>query len=261
MRQSASCGLGLQGEAKIDHFGQEGRIRGTLLFFAVRPARLRMDLLAPPPLQGPVATLTSDGVRFAFADLRQHRFFVGPAAPCNIARLTTVPIAGHVLVGLLRGQAPVLRHEPSRTRIAWNSSGFYELTLEGAHESSERIRLVPHDADRDRPWSEQRVRVLDVEVRQQGIVLYHAELDEHAAAPMASPALPEIPGDPTIAVSGPHCTAEVPRTIHVEVPGKSEDIRFRYVKLEWNPPLAEGTFTQDRPQGMPLVRVGCEEPH
>ena len=50
--------------------------------FALWPARIRMDVIGPMNI-GVVATLTSDKA-FALADLREKRFFYGPASACNI---------------------------------------------------------------------------------------------------------------------------------------------------------------------------------
>ena len=116
LRATGACGTGLQAAAKIDHFGEKGRVRGDLLMFASIPARIRMDIVSPFGVT--VATLASDGREFSLADLREKRFFIGPASACNIARLTTVPIPGSVLVELLRGQPPVLIHPESAKRRA-----------------------------------------------------------------------------------------------------------------------------------------------
>src|SRR4051812_39307535 len=67
------CGMGIHASAKIDHFGKGGRVRGDLLFFALWPARLRMDVIGPMNV-GIVATLTSDEKKFALSDLREKRF-------------------------------------------------------------------------------------------------------------------------------------------------------------------------------------------
>jgi hypothetical protein len=251
------CGIGIHASAKIDHFGRGGRVRGDLLAFAIWPDRLRMDVVSPFGVT--LATLTSDGNRFSLYDLREKRFFVGPASACNIARLTTVPMPGHVLVSLLRGEAPVLKHGPNDTSIAWDPGGYYVVTVNGTNAAEERIKLVPHPDDYKKPWEQQRVRILDVEVRQQGIVLYHAKLEDHKPAPSDKPRVDPDGIDPPIPTSGPTCNAELPRRIHVEVPGKDEDVLFRYDTVTWNPPLAEGTFTQPIPGGVDVQRVMCED--
>lgn len=257
MHASQDCGLGIQASAKIDHFGKGGRVRGDLLMFALWPARLRMDVIGPMNV-GIVATLASDSERFALADLREKRFFYGPARACNIARLTTVPMPGHVLVSFLRGSAPVVRHEPAASSIAWSTSGYYVVRLGGVAGAEQVLHLAPHPDDFGRPWEQQRLRVLDVEVRQQGLVLYHAELDDHQATPMAKPRVDPDGLDPPVPVSGPVCSAELPRRVRVEVPGTDEDVLFRYEEVAWNPPVIDGLFAAPPSTGLTVQHVTCD---
>src|SRR5690606_21543152 len=139
------------------------------------------------------------------------RFLHGPAAACNIARLTTIEMPGHVLVSLLRGEAPILKHGDADATISWDSGGYYVVTIKSTRQAEEEIRIAPHPADFGLPWDKQRMRVVDVVVRQEGWVLYHAELDEHAPAPMSGPRVDPDGLDPPIPPSGPVCTAELPR--------------------------------------------------
>jgi hypothetical protein len=119
--------------------------------------------------------------------------------------------------------------------------------------------VTPRPEDFAKPWAEQRMRVLDVTVRQQGLVLYHAALDEHAPAQTA-PARVDSEGiDPPIPPSGPACDAEIPRTIHVEVPGLGDDVLFRYEQVMWNPPIPEGLFQQQSQAGMSVTPVSCQD--
>jgi hypothetical protein len=257
MHATYACANALQASAKIDHFGEEGRVRGDLMLFAARRARLRMDVVSPFGVA--LATLTSDGEHFGFADLRDKTFFTGPAAACNIARLTTVPVPGHVMVGLLRGEAPVLKHDAAATALAWDTHGWWTLTIAGTRQAREEIHLAPRPDDWGRPWEQQRMRVLDVRVVQQGYVLYHAELSDHASEPTAGPRLDPDNLEPPTPPSGPACDAEVPRRIHVEVPVPEADVRFVYQQLSWNPPLLAGTFDQPAPPGMRVEAVTCPE--
>jgi hypothetical protein len=259
MHASFACGNAVQSNAKIDHFGEHGRVRGDLMLYAARPARIRMDVVSPFGVA--LATLTSDGTSFSLTDLRDKVFYEGPASACNIARLTTVPVPGHVLVDLLRGEAPVLKHEPAGTTLSWDSHGWWVLTVASTREAREEIHLAPRPDDWNKPWDQQRMRVLDVRVEQQGYVLYHAELEDHAGAPTAGPRQDpdNLPGEPPIPPSGPVCDAEVPRKIHVEVPNPEADVRFVTTQITWNPPLPEGTFAQPVPAAMRVERVDCRE--
>ncbi len=256
LHASQDCGLGVQAAAKIDHFGKQGRVRGDLLLFALWPARLRMDAVSPFGVT--LATLTSDGKAFSLSDLREKKFLVGPASACNIARLTTVAMPGHVLVSLLRGDAPVLKHDAAQSSLAWDRSGHYVVKLAGANQTEEEIHLEPHPDDLAKPWSEQRMRAKRVRVVQEGIVLYDAELDDHKAMATAKERVDPDGIDPPIPPSGPMCSAELPRRIHVKVPGTESDVQFRYDSASWNPPLVEGLFTQPVPGGLEIVRVTCD---
>lgn len=252
------CGIGIHASAKIDSFNaKEGRVRGDLLAFAVWPDRLRLDIISPFGVT--LWTLASDGTRFSVNDLRAKRFFTGAPSACNIARLANVPMPGHVLVSILRGEAPVLKHGEADESIAWDRGGYYVLTIKGNNGSVERVHVAPHPDDLALPWEKQRLRVLDVVVEQQGIVLYHAELSGHQASGMSVPQVDPAMIDPPIPTSGPQCTAELPRNIHVEVPGKDQDVLFRYDDVKWNPPLPDGVFTQPIPGGVQIVPVRCDE--
>ncbi len=256
MKESGKCGNGLQADAKFDHFGEKGRVRGELLLYAVAPASVRLDAVSPFGVT--LATLTSDGSKFALSDLREKVFLEGPADACNIARLTTIPIPGHVLVSLLRGRAPVLKHDESATTIEWSRGGYYVVRLKGTRDAEEELHLQVDPADMEKPWSEQRLRVVDVTVRQKNAVLYHAELGDFFSAPMASSRIDPDGLDAPIPPSGPECHADLPKRIHVEVPNPSQDILFRYDKATWNPPLIDGLFVQRATGGMRTERVTCE---
>lgn len=256
MHATYACAHGVQANAKIDHVGEEGRVRGDLLLYAARPARLRMDVISP--FGAALATLTSDGKKFALSDLRSKRFFVGPASACNIARFTTVAVPGHAFVDLLRGEAPVLKHEPAGSAIAWDSRGYWVLTIGGSRGAHEEIHMAPSPDDWTLPWDQQRMRILDVRVEQQGFELYHAELSDHAAASTAPPRLDPDGLSPPLPPSGPPCQAELPRKIQVEVSSPASDLRLLYREVHWNPPLPADVFDQQPLPGMAIEPVTCE---
>ena len=226
MHATLACGNGIQANAKFDLFGEHGRGRGELLLFAVRPARIRLDIVSP----------------FGVA----------------LATLTAVPVPGHVLVDLLRGEAPVLRHTPQAATITWSAQGYWVLFIPSTSDAREEIHIAPRPDDWTKPWEQQRMRVLDVRVEQQQYVLYHAELTEHAATATAGPREDPDGLAPALPPSGPPCDAEIPRKIRMEVPDPEADVRFQYQDRKWNPPLPEGTFEQPAPPGMPVEPVNCE---
>lgn len=256
MRDTGRCGTGVHANAKIDDFSKRGRVRGSLLMFASTPSLLRMDAISPFGVT--LATLTADGKNFALSDLREKHFYVGPATACNIARLIRVPIPPHALVSLLRGQAPVVKHEAGASKMAWNSGGYYVVKLTGNRNAEEEIHLAPHPDDFALPWNAQRMRVIDVALRQDGFMVYHAEMKGHAPAPTDVARVDDLGIDPPIPPSGPECRAELPRSFKLQVPSTDEDVLVQYDDVKWNPPLPEGVFTQQRPPGLDEAAVVCE---
>jgi hypothetical protein len=254
MKASYACVNGVQGEAKIDHFSPKGRVRGDLFLTAVNPDRVRFDVVS---FGTTLYTLTSDGDKFQLLDVKEKVFMNGPASACNLARLTQVPVPGHVLVSLLRGEAPVLAHASGSGSINWDPAGYFRVLLTGKNEASQEIHLGIRPEDVNKPWEQQRVRVLDVRVAQRGVDLYDAEMRNHEPAHTA-PARVDPDGiDPDIQPSGPACDAELPRSIRMKVPNTEEDVVFQYKEAKWNPPLLPGAFEQKMPGGVRPMYVTC----
>ncbi|MEZ4299620.1 MAG: hypothetical protein R3B70_32020 [Polyangiaceae bacterium] len=258
MKASYSCVNGVQGQAKIDHLSKQGRIRGDLYLLAQNPDRVRFEVVSP---FGPMLfLLTSDGREFRLLDVKNKQFLYGPPKACNLARMTQVPVPGHALVSLLRGEAPVLVHTAPEARIAWEGEGgFYRLLLDSKHGATEEIHLTVHPGDFDKDWQQQRVRVTDVRVAQMGVDLYHAELSNHTPMNTAPPRVDEDGIEPDIPPTGGVCTAELPRSIHMKVPGSDDDVIFQYKDAAWNPPVIEGAFTQQESAGVMKGFVDCED--
>jgi hypothetical protein len=257
MKATYACTNGVQGTAKIDHFSPQGRIRGDVYLFAVNPDRVRFDVVSP--FGATLFTLTSDGDRFEMLDLKEKQFLHGPSSPCNLARLTQVPVPGHALVALLRGEAPVLVHQPPQATIAWDKDRFYRILVQSTRDAVEEIHLEIRPEDWDRPWNEQRVRVTDVRVAQRGADLYHAELRNHEAAHTAPPRKDPDGLEEPIPPIGGACDAELPRSIRMTVPNTQEDVIFQYKEAAWNPPIIPGAFEQPVPDGVRKVYVTCDE--
>jgi hypothetical protein len=257
MKATYACVNGVQGTAKIDHFSPKGRIRGDLYLFAVNPDRVRFDVVSP--FGATLYTLTSDGDRFEMLDIKEKQFLYGPSTPCNLARLTQVPVPAHALVALLRGEAPVLVHQPSGGKITWEKDGFYKLLIQSTRDASEEIHLEIRPEDTQKPWQEQRIRVTDVRVSQRGTDLYHAELKNHQAAKTAEPRTDPDGIDEPIPPSGPLCDAELPRSIRMRVPNTEQDVIFQYKEAKWNPPIMPGAFQQPVPGGVRKSYVTCSK--
>jgi hypothetical protein len=259
VKASYQCERGVKGEARIDHFSDQGRVRGKLLLFASQPDRLRFDVMSPPPFNSIVSTLTTADRRFALADLRERKFYEGPATACNVARLTAVALEAHVLVSLLGGRAPLLVHRDGDLGIEWNYEGYYVIRIPSTRGAFEELHVAPTPADYQKPWMSQRLRVLDVRVAQQGIELYHASMGAHEWANTAPPQVDPDGLEPAVMPSGPACSVEIPRKIHIEVKEREQDVLFRYDDVKLNPPLPSGVFTQSMPEGMERIRVECAD--
>ncbi len=254
LHQVQSCNRGLSGEGKIDYFGKQGRVRGSLLFLAASPESVRLDVVSP--FGATVSTLTSDGRKFALYDLRQKQFLYGPANACNLGRFTGVPMPPHALVSLLRGEPPLLVHEPAQASLIWEG-GRYVVRIASKHSTTQEIAIAPRDADYDKPYAQQHLTLESVEVRQQGYVLYRAELEAHAPATTASARVDPDGIDPDLPPSGPVCSASLPRRLHLEVPAEQQDVVLSISEIVHNPPLAGGVFEQGPPGGVSVRASPC----
>jgi len=256
MRASQACSVAVSGEASLDYFGEGGRVKGNLLYLAASPERVRLDVFSP--FGATLSTLTSDGQRFNWLDLRNKRFVRGPANTCNLQSFTQVPLPPHAFVQLLRGEAPVLRHEPSATSIDW-SGGSYAIRIHGAHQAEQEIRLIPTDADYTLPFDRQRVRVLSVKVTQANVPLYEVQLSGHEAAATATARVDPEGIDPPVPPSGPACRAELPRRIHFIVGDAEHDLVLDNKEIQHNPPLQNGVFAVQPVAGVAVQRSPCGE--
>ena len=257
MKDNYACANGVQGEAKIDHFGPRGRIRGTIQLFAVNPARVRIDVLSP--LNTMIYTLTSNGKDFQMLDVQEKKFLYGPAKPCNLARMTQVPVPGHVLVWLLRGEAPLLKHERDKPTIKWSEDGHYQVDISSVNQAQQQLHLEVHPDDFDKPYAEQRLRVTRVVTSQRGVIVFDAELDRHEAAKTLPPRVDEDGLSKPIPPSGGACTAEIPRSIQIKVPSSGDDVVFQHKTVGFNPPIPAGAFSQEVPAGVRKMFVNCDQ--
>jgi hypothetical protein len=254
MRATTSCSRALTSDAKIDYFGEAGRIRGSLLYVVAAPDKLRLDVVSP--FGATISTLTSDGHEFALFDLRQKQFLRGPANACNLGRFTHVPLPPAALVQLLRGEAPVLLHSPAAASIAWES-GEYVVRIQSTRDATEEIHLQPLEQDYALPFSAQRVRVTEVRVAQQGIELYRAQLVGHRPAKMSGARVDPDGLDPPQPPSGPSCQSEVPGRLRLQVPDGDQDVILENVDVSHNPPLTSQVFQQEPPGGVVVRYSPC----
>jgi hypothetical protein len=254
MRATSACSRGVQGESKVDYFGEQGRVRGSTLFVASRPDRVRFDIFSPFGVT--LSTLTSDGSDFALLDVPGKAFFAGPASECNVARFLRVPVPPHALVTLLSGEAPVLVHERANSTLGWEG-GSYVIRIQSRHGASEVVRLEPRPGDWNLDWTQQRMRVSEVTVVQQGIELYRIELSGFAPARTARPRVDPDGIDPDLGPSGPACEVDVPRRIRITSEASAQDVLLVHQDVSLNPPLVPGLFHQSAPAGVRFQPAFC----
>jgi hypothetical protein len=201
------------------------------------------------PLGTPLSTLTVNATEFMLLDRAARAFHVGVPNACNIERFLRVPVPPEVLVQLLAGVPPVLRHDPVAERITWED-GTYVVTITGEHGTSERLSFEIVDEDRAKPYTQQRLRLSEVSVAQEGVELYRAELRDYASAKMAGPRVDPDGLESPVQPSGPPCTAEIPRRIRFEIPISERDVVFEQKNAEHNPALLSDAFNQEKPPGV-----------
>jgi hypothetical protein len=255
LHATTACARGVSVESKLDYMGSAGRVRAEVLYISAVPDRVRFDVVSP--FGATLSTLAANGRNFSFSDLRQRQYIHGPANACNLARFTRLPLAPHALGDLLRGDAPVLVHRPEAASIAWEGSR-YVVRIQGGHGAKEELEIEPISADFERPWREQRVRVLAVRVEQLGVPLYAIELDDHAPAVTAPPRVDPDGLDPPIPPSGPACSIELARRIHIEVPAGDHELVLALKSAVLNPPLVGSVFEPERPRGLRDLYSPCD---
>ncbi|MBI2897179.1 MAG: DUF4292 domain-containing protein [Deltaproteobacteria bacterium] len=213
----------MRARGKADHFGPEGRVRGTVYFFVEASGRLRFEALTP--LDTPAASLASDGTTFTLLDTRERVFYTGPALPCNIARLLRIPMAGRDVAAILLGGTPLIRHD--RASLGWDDDGFYVLSLSSTAEGlRQRVEIAP---DRSR------LDVLKSEVRDSRGIVFAVEFEDFG----------RIEGVP------------FPKKIHFVNEREDADVMVHYDRVELNPALPEDAWTLAPPAGMEVRNLGC----
>ncbi len=133
----------VKAEARVTQWADRGRIRGTVLMFLERPARVRFDVMTQ---LGPAAVLTSDGESFQLSDLRENAFVQGPTCPQNIARLLGIEVDAHNVLRLLTGDTPMIEASDQHMECR---DGNYVVSLVAEDRSTQEIQFSIDDGDRD----------------------------------------------------------------------------------------------------------------
>lgn len=255
VRGSHACSLGLRGEAKLDYLDPEHRVRVDAFYLTGQPRELRFDLVSP--FGTPLSTLTVDEKVFTLLDREARVFYKGTPNACNVEQFLRVPVPPEVLVQLLAGEPPVLAHAQDEAKIEWQGDG-YVVEITSLNDATQRLVFEPEPKDWDKPYAEQRIRLTEVEVSQQGVLLYRATLRDYFAVHTAGPRVDPDGLEADVPPSGPPCDAEVPRRIRFEIPIADRDVLFEQKNAEHNPPQLPNAFSQERAPGTRLEISACQ---
>jgi hypothetical protein len=109
----------LNARAKATSWLGGERVRATVLMLVERDGHLRFE--AEVSLQGTVATLATDGQRFALLDARRNELSRGPACPVNVASLVRIPLAPADVAAIILGDAGRPAGATVSPNVAWDA--------------------------------------------------------------------------------------------------------------------------------------------
>jgi hypothetical protein len=254
--------VGIAGEAKMDFMGQKGRVRAHVMMKVAAPARLRFAISAD--VVGSAGEVASDGDVFEVDDKGNGRYVVGKATPCNVAQVTQVPLPLSELVPMLWGMRPAIAGPVVCDAVQWSNHGYYVVMLRSEGQNlAHELDVAPYIEDADKPFSQQRLRLLSVvgwqgEAGKESLV-YRVTMKDFKPVKTAAAKVDPMGIDPVVPPSGPDVTMELPWSIHVEVPSKHSDVIFQYSEIKANPPNESDTFQLHMPDGIPVVTSTCED--
>ena len=165
-----------------------------------------------------------------------------------------VSLPPDALVKLLHGQIPFSKESTARSAIRWDGRGYYVIERDGGNREREEIHLAPFDEDRDKPWAEQRLRLLFVQLDSTA-KSYAIEFEGYRSIHTAPPRIDPDGLEPPLA-SGPACSDEIPTRFRLRSLREDEDLILRYDQAAWNPPLPNGIFAQPIP-ALPVEEIRC----
>lgn len=146
------------------------RVRATVLMLVTRAGQLRFE--AEVSLQGTVATLVTDGVRFALLDVHRNELRQGPACPANVASLIRIPLGPAEVAAILLGDvaldpaatAPGQASDEVADDVTWDAErgadvwtvrsadGVMQLAFQGTGGDRKLVGVARDRADGERLW-------------------------------------------------------------------------------------------------------------
>jgi len=225
LQRQASSVRSVRAEARVDHRGEAGRLKATILLIAQRPDRIRLDAMSP--FGSPVASLATDGRTVGYFDRDAERFVRGPARACTLAWLVQLPLGPEAAVDMLLGGGAVI--EVADASVSWDAATREEvLRIRGQDGGWQEVRLTGSPGK----W---RLRASEVH-EAAGDLRYRVEHEEWRS------------------MGG---GLYLPRETRV-TDGRRADVRIRYRRQEVNPQLPDSAFATGAPAGIPVEEADCE---
>jgi hypothetical protein len=226
----------IRAEARVDQRAQSGRIKGTVLMFVEDTGRVRFDVMTQ---FGPIAILTSDGLEFAYSDLREKRYLFGPTCPVNIARLLGVPLSAEETARFLLGGTPLIAHTAATLKL--NDEGHYTLALQGQDGAKQELELAVYPGDEALEPAKQRLKLVRSELwGPGGRAVWRVSYSDHEA----------------ITLEGRQLL--VPMRVRIEQGAAKADTMVHFKSIAANPKIPDEAFTQTARPGMQEEEATCE---
>jgi hypothetical protein len=249
LRASTACAQSMRIEDASASVPKVPIVKLGAMAIAERPDHFRFDFSAFGQL---AATLTCDGSTLTFVNLRNPQTQQLPATADALASSVGIGVTPNVIVSLMLGRPPVLVHSQTPS-VKWES-GHYVVEIDSTNAWHEHIELIPRESDWNKPWQEQRMRLLRVRVSKEGLDLYDAHLGDHTviqAAVRQQQQNTQLCNPELDKVLGTTCDAgatapvkcedvELPKDIEIESGGKTVSIYEKKVVL--NPPIDPTVF-------------------
>ena len=242
-RSMRSHAHSIRAEARVEQWGEDGRIRGTVMMFVKRPESVRFDAMTQ---FGPAVILTSDGERFALTDLRENRYLEGPACPENIARLLGIPMSGEDVTLFLLGDSPRLDADQREIRCTGDGTYLITLTADDGRKQEIELKVRDWDVEHDAPPSQQRLRMIRSEMfNPDGTTEWRATYDDWTVI-----VDPES-GEQEMGVA-------LPMKVRFEHPAQNADTTVRFQEIDLNVTVPPNAFSQSPRPGIPAEEVSCQ---
>lgn len=195
------------------------RVRLRQLIAVKSPDQLRIDTLSP--FDQPLSTLVSDGRVLSVYSLEERSFLQGAATAANLSRLLPLRLEPSELVSMLRGGAPLIRHDEAL--VSWDDTvGAYLLTLVGGPQR-QTLHIEPAG-----------LRPIRARLQRSGRTVYDARFGDYVDTPDLR--------------TGP----AVPRRMRFEVPSETLSVELQVREVELGADIPDDAFRLEPPRGIPV---------